>query len=146
MKPWELRQYLSSHYFTIIQEWVSAKQYASTNWLLVSTREILEQTEITFKKIISYIYSFDNSLQNEFHSFVQEWRQKQQYFIDEIALINKIVSYTINRSPLSWDKLNIISESMLQNKLQQKGYKINDFGLEHLPQTSIELNSLLTKL
>lgn len=145
MKHWELREWFSIFYPTWVSEWVNPKDTVPTNWLKISTREILNDTFSTFKKIINYAGNQTKD-DEKLISFSNLWRSKQQYLIDEYNLLNDIVMAIINKKHLQWQKLNIISEAIIQQKLRSQGYEIKCFNLDTLPTDSDRFAQLLEKI
>lgn len=146
MHPWELREWISMFYSEILQDWIDARQHVDKTWLTVSSREILENTQDTFLKIIAYLGKSDLKFENNFYEFINHWRQKQQYIIDEHSVIKDIVRFTILNTPYSWKKISIISEAMIQKKLRDEGYEIKCSNLNEFPTNSSDLHKLLKRI
>lgn len=143
MQPWELREWFSIFYPGWVQEWIDAKQYIPATWFPVSSGDILADTRGTLLDVINHVGKFDLDSENEFDNFVNTWRTKQQYLLDEHAIIKNIVEYTISNKPYTWKKLNVISEAMVQRRLRDAGYTIKCYDLNELPTNSIDLYQLL---
>ena len=146
MQLWEIREWISMFYPRYVQEWIDAKQYIPAAWLPVSSGDILANTRDTLLEIIDHAGKFDPDLENEFDDFVNVWRSKQQYLIDEHATIKNIVEYTISNTPYIWEKLNVISEAIIQRRLRDAGYEIRCHNLNELPAHSIDLYQLLYRI
>jgi hypothetical protein len=144
MQPWELREWLSIFYPGYVDEWITAHQYISPQWLAVSTREILNNTEQTFKHILEY--SGNLVVDSSFKTFCQEWRGKQQYILDEYAMINTIVDHAINNRHYTWPAVHFVAETIVQKKLRDRGYELKCFDLNVFPTTAEELHQLLEKI
>ena len=139
MQVWELREWLSIFYPLWIKEWVTAINY-NPRGIKISTNDILNNTSNTFKKIINYCeLTEDIPVDN----FATEWREKQQYVLDEYILIKQIVDCLILNRELSWRKLNIVSEAIIQQKLRSNGFEIKCWGLNEFPTDTKTLGSLL---
>lgn len=141
MKPWELREWFSFFYPGYIQEWLDAPNQVDSSWTKVSTRDILTDSNNTFSRIITQAgLSVKHA---ELDNFSNVWRSKQQYIIDEYHLINRIVECTLNSTDLEWTAINIIAESMIQQKLRAAGFEIRCDGLDTFPTNSSSLRILL---
>ena len=146
MEPWELREWYSMYYPELSQEIIEAVNYVPDNWLRISVKEILDNPRKTFRKIIDYSGHFDKTFESEFNSFVDNWRLKQQYIIDEHKLINRIVYSVINDKKFHWKDLNFIAESIIQKRLRSQGYNIKCYELNQFPTSAEELHTLLEKV
>jgi hypothetical protein len=109
----------------------------------VSLADILANTRETLLEIVNHVGKFDSDSENEFDNFVNTWRPKQQYLLDEHATIKNIVEYTISNTPYTWEKLNVISEAMVQRRLRDAGYTIKCYDLNEFPISSTKLHQLL---
>ena len=141
MQSWELREWFSLFYPQWINEWIESPTHVDTNWIIINTREILCDTEQTLEKIIKFSGLTRNK--KNLTEFANNWRRSQQYVLDEYQLINRVVSCTITQVDFSWNRLNIIAEAMIQNKLREVGFEILCDGLNDFPTNSIELHKLL---
>jgi hypothetical protein len=146
MKLWELREWLSIFYPNWVQEWIDASQYIDTNWTLISTEEILSNTKQCFSNIIQKHGGFDKSLATEFDKFVSGWVKSQQYILDEYNLIEKILDSVMTAQSFTWNKISIISEAIIQQRLRTLGYEIKCYELDEFPTDSEILFSLLEKI
>ena len=140
MQHWELREWISLFYKKQITEWLDAPTQ-SPGWQLVSTRDLLNDTEQTLEKIIQISGLSKN--QKNLTEFASNWRCSQQYVLDEHQLIDRAVSCIITQEDFSWSSLNIIAEAMIQNKLRESGFEILCDGLNKFPTNSIEFHKLL---
>jgi hypothetical protein len=143
MQQWELREWFSRFYPAWVQEWIEAKNYVPPSWLTISSRDILNNTNETFKKIINETGNFNSDFQDEFDDFVDLWRSKQQYILDEHVTIKNIVKFTVDNIPYTWEKLNVISEAIIQRRLRDAGYEIRCYNLNEFPTNSNDLYQLL---
>ena len=146
MQIWELREWFSIFYPVWVQEWIDAKQYVPPNWLCVSSKDILENTNDTIIDIINHAGEFNFNLKNEFDDFITIWKLKQQYLIDEHNTIKNIVKSIITNTLYTWTKLNILSEAMVQKRLRDEGFEIKCYNLNTFPTNSIELYQLLDRI
>jgi hypothetical protein len=143
MQLWELREWFSIFYLGWAQEWIDARQFIPATWFPVSLADILANTRETLLEIVNHVGKFDSDSENEFDNFVNTWRPKQQYLLDEHATIKNIVEYTISNTPYTWEKLNVISEAMVQRRLRDAGYTIKCYDLNEFPISSTKLHQLL---
>jgi hypothetical protein len=144
MSPWEIREWLSLFYSTWTQEWVDSHDQVPDNFLRITNLDILFNTKPTLLKIISFCNLTYNPESN-IDQFISEWQSKQQYIVDEFNLLNQILDHTLNNTVFEWDDLNIISESIIQQRLRVLGYEILCDGLNVFPKDSISLYNLLKK-
>jgi hypothetical protein len=145
MQAWELREWLSLFYPGWVSEWIEAKQYVPETWLQISSDEILNNTISTVEKIFDYYKKLDTSKRKQLENFLKVWRQKQQYIIDEYNLVENIITNTIDNKDFSWEPVNIITESIVQQKLRSRGFEIKCYNLNIFPTNSKILHNLLTK-
>jgi hypothetical protein len=143
MQIWELREWFSIFYPSWVSEWIDSPSLVTANWLTVSNLDILNYPYQEFKKIIDFCNLTQDTGLNEFAAM---WRAKQQYIIDEFELLDQIVSSVLSQHGISWDKLNIIAESIIQQRLRSKGYEIMCDGLNTFPTSSEDLYKLLIKV
>jgi hypothetical protein len=146
MQTWELREWFSIFYVQWVQEWINANTYVPSEWLQVSTREILNNTNKTFVKICEYYNGIDISNLDKLADFSLLWREKQQYILDEHDLINSIVKLTIANNDFSWKPLTLIAEAMVQQKLRSFGYELRCYNLNTFPINSKVLYNLIEKV
>lgn len=146
MQMWEFREWFSIFYNKWIQEWIDARQFIPSSWFSVPSGSILENTQNTLIDIINHVGEFDTNLSNEFETFVSSWRLKQQYLIDEHNVIKNIVKFTVDNIPYTWEKLNVISEAMIQRRLREAGYEIRCYNLNEFPTNSNDLYQLLSRI
>ena len=144
MQIWELREWLSIFYVRWISEWTAASSHMLAG-NKISSESILTNTLQVFKNIIGYC-NLTLDLEDELTEFVLEWKSKQQYILDEYALINKIIECTINNTDFAWDRLNIIAESIIQQNIRSRGFEIKCWMLNEFPTDSQTLHSLLERI
>lgn len=141
MAKWELREWLSIFYLQWVNEWIEVVNYVNTD-IKISTKDILNNPLDTFRKIINCCALTEY---NELDNFALEWRNKQEYVLDEYRLINQIVQAVLNQQDFAWNKLNIISEAILQQKLRSNGFEIKCWNLNQFPTNSQDFELLLEK-
>lgn len=142
-QPWELREWFSLFYPTWVQEWIDSQYQVDDSWLHIKNTDILYNPVDQFKKIINFC---DLSEFDGIDLFAANWQTAQQYIIDEFNLLDSIVDHTINNLPFSWNSLNIIAESIVQQRLRSNGYEIRCDGLNTFPTDSRTLYNLLEKV
>ena len=141
LKPWELREWFSLFYPGWITEWMDSQHQVDDRFLKISSTSILTDTEPTLTRIIDHCGLTRNS--NDLAAFVTKWQAAQEYIWQEYLLIRKIISCTISLVDFSWDKLNIVTEAIIQQRLRKAGYEIRCDGLNELPTNSVEFNNFL---
>jgi hypothetical protein len=143
MQSWEKREYLSLIYNELIVELLNAKNYSDYNWYTITTNNILFDFEKTIKNIINYLeLTFIDDGIDEFYN---TWKEKQKYILDDYQLVEKIVNTVITDQELSWGKLNLVTESLIQYKLKLAGFELQCFNLNSFPSNSTQLKQLLAR-
>lgn len=141
MQTWELREWMSLFYNDWIKEWMRPK-ILDENYLLISNKEVVENSKQTFKKILHHCNIEANK---DIEEFANIFCDKQQYILDEYKLINEIVNKTINKEHFSWKTISFVSEAIVQHKLRDKGYEIKCAGLNIFPINTTDLNNIIFK-
>jgi hypothetical protein len=142
MQSWELREWFSLFYVSWVQEWINSQAQVPADWLKVRNVDVLNQP----KQSVDIIMKFCNlTSKSGVEDFFREWKQKQQYVIDEMQLINNIVKSTTEQTQFAWNPINIVAESMIQQKLRSAGYEIRCDGLNTFPTDAKTLYNLLEK-
>lgn len=143
MQSWEKREYLSLIYNELMVELLDAKNYSDYNWYTITTNNILFDFEKTIKNIINYLeLTFVDDGIDEFYN---TWKEKQKYILDDYQLVEKIVDTVITDQELSWGKLNLVAESLIQYKLKLAGFELQCFNLNSFPSNSTQLKQLLVR-
>jgi hypothetical protein len=143
MQPWELREWFSIFYTDWVQEWVNSPTFVPSNWKIVSNIDVVNFPLDSFRQIIDFCgLTEDCGLEN----FSIKWKAAQQYIIDEFDLLDQIVYHTIAQEKFNWTAINIIAESIVQQRLRSKGYEIMCDGLNTFPTSSQDLYKLLIKV
>jgi hypothetical protein len=142
MQLWELREWFSLFYVSWIQEWINSQTQVPTDWLKIRNVDLLNQPEQSLDTIIKFC---NLTVKPGIEEFFGEWKQRQQYVIDEMKLINNIAKSTTEQTQFTWNPINIIAESMIQQKLRSKGYEIRCDGLNTFPTDAETLYNLLEK-
>jgi hypothetical protein len=144
MQAWELREWFSLFYTTWVNEWIESFNQVPDNFLKISNTELLFDTKNTLIKIINCCDLTVKS-PTDLDKFITEWQQKQNYIVEEFNLLDCILKNTLNKIDYRWNNLNIISESIVQQRLRAHGYEIQCDGLNIFPTNSISLYNLLEK-
>jgi len=144
MQPWELREWFSLFYTTWVNEWIESYSQVPTSFLKISNTELLVDTRNVLIKIIDFCNLTHKSSAN-LDKFIIEWQQKQNYIVQEFNLLDRILKNTLNKIDYHWNHLNIIAESIIQQRLRVCGYEIRCDGLNIFPTNSISLYNLLEK-
>ena len=142
MQPWELREWLSLFYVEWVQEWINSRNQVPDTFLKIKNTDMLFDTKETLLDIIKFC---NLTIKGDITSFILDWQQKQDYIIREFNLLDQILTNTIEKNNFDWTDLNIIAESIIQQRLRAKGYEIRCDGLNTFPTNSITLYNLLEK-
>jgi hypothetical protein len=143
MQRWELREWFSIFYPSWIQEWISSPALVPDTWKIFSNTEFLTTPEEVFRQIINFCNLTEDS---GLIDFTNKWRAAQQYIIDEFILLDQIVKNTLTQQEFSWYPINIIAESIIQQRLRSNGYEIMCDGLNEFPTSSCHLYKMLIKI
>jgi hypothetical protein len=143
MQTWELREWFSIFYPTWVSEWIDSTSEVGDSWLSISNLNILNNPYQEFVNIIDFCNLTPDTGLDEFAAL---WREKQQYIIDEFELLDRIVSSVLSQKIFSWNKLSVVAESIIQQRLRLKGYEIMCDGLNTFPISSEDLYKLLIKV
>lgn len=140
MQRWELREWLSLFYPSWTQEWIESIDQVDVSWLTVTSADLLYQTVSTMDRIMQHCRL---TKQGDLESFLIRWRSKQQYVIDRFSNLERIVRCTTEQIEYSWNELDIISETIIQQRLREKRFEIRCDGLNTFPTDSKSLYNLL---
>jgi hypothetical protein len=143
-QEWQLRESYSLFYPNLVTEW--AANVAVPNSMIIKNHQLLYDLKETFLKIVNFCEL--TLLDKELDSFVNEWTSKQQYIVNHFNLLDKVIENTLNDKYFDWstDRLCIISEAIIQQRLRSLGYEIKCFNLNKFPTNSKDLATLLEKL
>lgn len=140
MQTWELREWFSIFYPSWTKGWVDSFRQVPDYWHTVSNFQILENTVNEFRNMINFCNLTER---DDLSGFSSKWRSMQQYVINEYNLLDDIVNYTLQQQNFTWQPLNIISESIIQHRLRDKGYEIKCNNLNTFPTDAKTLYNLL---
>ena len=147
MQTWEIREWLSLFYSPWVNKWMNIDRDVDQvpNKLIISNLDILKNLKEQFNKIIKFCNLVPTG---DVREFINEWSQKQQYIVDEFELINKIIACTLSNKMFEWDSNGIclLSESIIQKRLRDKGYELKCFDLNTFPNNSKALYNILEKV
>jgi hypothetical protein len=139
MKPWEYREWFSMFYENWVQEWINIDDDLTDGFMRLTNQEILENT----KNVLSDMIKFCNLTPGpNLYSFLESYREKQSYVLDEYAHIEHAVKSILNDTEYKWPKLSIIGESIIQRKLRSAGLEIRCDRLDDFPTHSVKLKEL----
>jgi len=141
MQPWEKRELISLRYQTIVPQHNNILELADSAWLSITTDELLNDIETGIKTVIEFLGLQVNN--TGLAEFAQEWRNKQQYMLDDIDTALLIVEHTINGVDYNWPKLNLQIEALIQYQLRNKGFEIQCNDLNEFSTNSLKLKELL---
>jgi hypothetical protein len=143
MQPWQLREWISLFYQPWVQEWINSIDQVDTNFLTIKNTDFLFDTVNAANKIFNYC---GLTTKTGLDDFLDDWRQYQQYIVDEFNLLDRIIFCTLHTQPFQWQPINIIAEAIIQQRLRTLGYEIRCDGLDIFPTDAIMFNTLLEKV
>lgn len=139
IQSWQFREWFSLFYPGMINTWLNVPK-KNDNFLTISSKEILLDTQSALEKIIKFC---NLTLNKNLVPFVAKWQSAQQYILHEYKTVCKIVQATVNKKYYSWSDLNIIAEAIVQQKLRQQGFEIKCDALNVFPTNSLDLHRIL---
>lgn len=142
MQTWELREWFSLFYPGWISEWMNSVDKVDNSFLTISNSSIMDNPVDALLTIMSFC-NLTAKNKFAFFDFLKKYRSAQQYIIDEYNLTKDIVNAVLENRTMSWAPLNIISESIIQQRLREKGHEIKCDGLDVFPTDSNTLYNLL---
>jgi len=143
MEIWQLREWVSLFYVPWAQEWIESAQQVSQQFLTVKNTDFLSNPVNTTDRIFSHC---DLTQKSGLSEFLNQWKQAQQYIVDEYNLLGHIVDCSIANQNLSWEPINLIAEAIVQQRLRANGYEIQCDGLNTFPTNAETLYKLLEKV
>lgn len=142
MQPFEIREALS---FFIDQQLAHLEVHKIINnhWLSITPNDLLYNFKNTILKIIDY-FELTVNPDARIEEFYAHWISKQRYIITEFEKINNITDNIILDHPMSWTKLSILGEAIIQSRLRRRGIDLACHNLNDFPTDIASLkNSLL---
>lgn len=143
MSPWEYREWLSLWYEHLIQDWMTSPAQCNNDWLTITNQEIMQDIHRCLNIIMDFC-----GLQPEqgISIFLDDYRSRQQYVLDEYQVILDIIEMTLSDRAFDWAPLNVVAESIIQNRLRHQGWEIRCDGLDIFPTNSLQLRHLLNPI
>ena len=142
MQLFELREALSFFIDNTVAE-LKIDEVVDKNWLCITPDDLLYNFKNTILKIIEYTGLTVADSEN-IDNFYNKWFNSQQYILDEFENINKIMD-SINSGPdITWDKLSIIGEAIVQSRLRRQGIEIACHNLNQFPTNTEDLKKSFT--
>lgn len=143
MQPWELREWMSLFYVGWVQEWIDSQYQSPDSFIKISNTDLLYNTKNTLSNIIKLLGLTESG---DLDSFVNVWTEKQQYIMDEFDLLDEICNNATSNSKFVWNRINVIAEAIVQQRLRALGYEIQCDGLNTFPTDAETLYKLLEKV
>jgi hypothetical protein len=143
MSVWQLREWLSLFYPEWASEFINSQYQVDGSWLKIANTDILYNTKQVFNDVINHCQL---TMSNTVDSFVDEWQHAQKYIVNEFMLIDSIIDNSINNRQQTWNSLNIVAESIIQQRFRALGYEIMCDGLNTFPTSSEDIYKLLIKV
>lgn len=141
---WQRREWFSLFYPGWIQEWLDVKSIEKVGYS-VSSSQLLDNPKETLTDIFAYC-GFERIAHQDLEEFINDWRKKQQYVIDEFNKIKEFVDCVVNNEYYLLEHKSIIAESIIQHKLHERGFGIKCWNLNVFPSQAQDLHKLLEKL
>lgn len=142
MSRWEYREWMSIFYPGFIDAWLTAPSVVHDDFLVISNQSIIEKPKETFEQIVSFC---DLEIVAPLDNFAREFRNLQQYVLDEHEVIYKILTNMLSDEEYHWKPMSIIGEAILQHHCRRAGYEWLCDGLDNLPTNSVEFKQLIYK-
>lgn len=143
MKTWQLREWFSLYYVDWVSEWIDSVHQVGPEFLTIKNTDFLHDPVATSGDIFKHLQLTKKLGLAE---FLEQWKQAQQYVINEFDLLDQIVDCTITNQPLTWQPINIIAEAIVQQRLRANGYEIRCDGLDIFPTDAKMFHTLLEKV
>jgi transcriptional regulator of heat shock response len=119
LKREELRELLSIQFLDTVDNYLSAKELADKNWLIITPDNLINDFKSTIESIFDYL-DLEKDDTEELNSFASVWKQEQQEIIDRFEIINS----------KNYDQtLSLAEEVIIHSILKQQGI---DIGTEPL--------------
>lgn len=141
MQRWELREYLSINLAELVETMIEIRNMAEEGWLVLSPTQLLNEFPLTIEKIIKFCnLTFKKDGLEE---FAIQWKEKQQYILDDFAYLQKIIHSVVNEQDYIWSELNVFHEAIIQYYLAKKGILLNCYNLNNMPTSTQKLKRFL---
>lgn len=143
MAKWEYREWLSLWYDHVIKDWITGHEHCGAGWLKITNQQIMEDIHHSLNNIMDFCgLRPDRSIS----TFLDDYRGRQQYVLDEYETIQKIIHSTLCGEKFEWAPMHVVAESMIQNHLRLQGFEIRCDGLDIFPTDSLQLKNLLNPI
>lgn len=147
---WILREFLS---LQLYNSWLdlTGKSHVDftkvpSNVKVISVSDIFTNTETTLKQATRRAkLPFDVDVYHSKVFPVHNEMRMQQRHLDADTVIADICFTTLNDIPFTWKPLTLVSESLVQRELRERGYEIKCFELDTFPTSSVQLKELIYK-
>jgi hypothetical protein len=137
MKRWEYREWFSLFYPGWVQDWMPD---TPQGFVVLTNMEILQDVHQVLDRIVQVC---GVTATDRLAPFLDQWRSRQQYVIDEHATIQSIVPAVLGGQDLEWPGLSIIGEAILQNHFRRAGHEWRCQDLDQLPTNSVQLRDII---
>jgi len=142
MQPWELREALSLILISNHSQYFDLDKFKQNNWLTLTTDQILYNFVDTVKIIIDYLgLTLEND--NQLEEFYQYWFAKQQYVIDYVDIVDRIIEKIVNEENFSYQELTLAQEAVIQFRLKLLGKELKCFGVNVLPTNTLDFKNII---
>lgn len=140
MRRWQIREWLSLFYPRWIKKWIEAPKQVGNDFLAITNQDLVESPHKTVRRVIEFC---DAKVIRPLNAFLSTYQDRQQYVLDEYALIKKILDHTMTSKDLSWQPLSIVGEAILQQHFRDQHYEWYCEGLDDLPTTVQQLKQVI---
>jgi len=142
MMPWEFREFLSLIHQRYRYEITGAVSKAEKNWLVIEVEDILSNFIPTLKRMLLYLnLTLINTKQLD--NFYDSWITSQQKIIQEQKMVYTVLDKMSKGEYHEWDKISIMSESLIQFELTNLGFDLKIYGVNEFPTNTNDLRSLI---
>ena len=137
MELYEQREALSFYIDSEVER-VEISDLIDKNWMCITPDDLLYNFKNTLLKIIEYFELTIDATQH-IEEFYNSWFKKQQYILDEFKTIELIMNNINSNHVISWDKLSIVSEAIIQSRLRKQGIELACYNLNKFPSNTDDL-------
>lgn len=138
MQIWELREWLSLFYVDMVNQWIDSQYCVDDSFLKIQNIDLLNDPYQTIIKIAEFC---NLTMAEDPGDFLNNWKQHQQYIVDEFDCLDAILDQSIDR----WQPISILGEAIVQQRLRAKGFELQCQDLNIFPTDSDSLYKLLKK-
>lgn len=143
LAAWEIREYLSLHYYTSIKDMTELTQPLDDSILTLDVSEILDDAESMVMKI------FDRFrlplLQDNIPSIKQEHAKmlRLQDSLRELEAIDSSIAACLGGQDVAIPEISLLAQAIMQKRLRDLGYEMRCYGLNQWPTSTAALHKLL---